>query len=172
MLVPRLTESAQPVRVRIQATGEVIAAPVMAIVPDTDPLSRLVPIRLQLQNSGRHLRPGMSIAGLVPTGRHEPMLTVHKDAILRDDAGEFVYFDAGGRAAVARIQTIFPHGQRVAVRSTMLTPQMAVIVEGNERISPGAELNITATRDGDRGEGTPEVRGGETAPAGGTGEGR
>src|SRR5690606_6105212 len=95
-LVDFMQSSADAVRIRIQATGETIAAPVSAIIPDADPLSRLVPVRLRLENRGHRLRPGMSIAGLVAAGRREPTLTVHKDAILRDDAGAFVFFTTGG----------------------------------------------------------------------------
>jgi RND family efflux transporter MFP subunit len=150
-LIASLQTSAEAVRIRIQATGEVFNAHVAAIIPEADPLSRLVPVRLQLANPGNRLRPGMSIVGLIAAGQREPTLTIHKDAILRDDAGEFVFFSTGGPAGVARIQTLFPLGERVAVRSATLRPGMDVVVEGNERLAPGQPLNITATRPGPAG---------------------
>jgi RND family efflux transporter MFP subunit len=155
--IANLQSSAGAVRIRIQATGEILNAPVAAIIPEADPLSRLFPVRLELENTANRLRPGMSIVGLIAAGKHEPTLTIHKDAILRDDAGEFVFFSAGpeggagGPAGVARIQTLFPLGQRVAVRSSTLRPGMAIVVEGNERLAPGQPLNITATRPGPAG---------------------
>lgn len=176
------TSASLDVRVRISATGEVIAAPIAGVIPESDPLSRLIPIRMRLENSGHKLRPGMSIAGLVPTGTQEPSLTIHKDAVLRDDAGEFVYYDAGGSAAVARIQSIFPLGDRVAVRSATLRPGMAVITEGNERLTPGRPLAIvdspgapprTAPRGNIDGiEAPANGASSGTAPAGRTGEGQ
>jgi membrane fusion protein, multidrug efflux system len=147
-LVPRLRGSAESVRVRISATGQAIAAPIAGIIPDADPLSRLVPVRLRLDNPDHDLRPGMSIAGLIATGTREPTLTVHKDAILRDDAGEFVYINVGGAAAVARIQSLFPLGERIAVRSASLHPGAQVVVEGNERLFPTQPLKVTGTRPG------------------------
>jgi RND family efflux transporter MFP subunit len=148
--IDRINQSAEPVRIRIQATGEVAQAPVSAVVPDADPLSRLFPVRVRLSNGDGHLRPGMSIVGLVPTGSSRPTKTVRKDAIMRDDAGEYIYYDAGGRAAAARIRTLFPvgaGGERVAVESPMLPDDARVIVQGNERLFPGspiAEMGGTA----------------------------
>lgn len=131
------------VRVRVRALGVEIDAAVAQIVPDADPLSRLFPVRVRLGNEGERLKPGMSVVGLVPTGKHEPMLTVHKDAMLRDDAGEFVYFDAGGAAAVARVRGVFAVGDRVALEAgSRLPPGARVIVKGNERVFPGQPLMI------------------------------
>lgn len=171
-MVNHLQNSAEPVRIRIHATGEVVFAPVLAIIPDADPLSRLVPVRLRLENPGRRLRPGMSIAGLVPSGTREPSLTIHKDGIRRDDAGEFVFFNAGGVAAVARVQSIFPVGERVAVRSSVLRPQMAVVVEGNERLQPGTPLNILQNRSAGPSAGGAAPAGAGQPAAGGEGQGR
>jgi RND family efflux transporter MFP subunit len=145
-LVERLGRPAESVHIRIPATGETRSAPITAILPDVDPRSRLIPVRLRLENKDMRLRPGMSALGLIATGSHEPALTIHKDAVLRDDAGEFVYFDGGGIAAVARIQSLFPVGERIAIRSGTLQAGMAVVVEGNERLFPTQPLDIRSTR--------------------------
>jgi RND family efflux transporter MFP subunit len=145
--VDRIAGNTQPVRIRIQATGDVLEAPVTAIVPDADPLSRLFPVRVRLNNEQGKLRPGMSIVGLVPTGASKPTKTVRKDAVMRDDAGEYLFFDAGGTAAVARIRTLFPvgkRGERIAIEAGTLPENARVIVQGNERLFPGmpiADLN-------------------------------
>jgi RND family efflux transporter MFP subunit len=145
--VDRIAGAEQPVRIRVQGTGEVLEAPVSAIIPDADPLSRLFPVRIRLNNEGGKLRPGMSIVGLVPTGSSKPTKTVRKDAVMRDDAGEYLFFDAGGTAGVARIRTLFPvgkTGERIAIEAATLPDQAKVIVQGNERLFPGmpiADLN-------------------------------
>jgi len=77
--------------------------------------SRLFPIRVAIPNPGELAQPGMTVVGMVPVGRKMPRLTIHKDAILRDDAGEFVYFDAGGMAMPARVRTRFSIGDRVVI---------------------------------------------------------
>lgn len=141
--IDRLSSADAVVQVRVPALGETFQAPVTSIIPDADPVSRLFPVRVRLENAKGRLRPGMSAVGLVPTGTPAPTLTVPKDAILRDDAGEFLYMNAGGTAAVARVETLFATGPgRVAVRSATLQPGAQVVIEGNERLFPGQPLMI------------------------------
>jgi hypothetical protein len=73
---------------------------------------------------------------MVPTGASENMVTVRKDALLRDDAGTFVFFDAGGMAMAARVERLWGVGERVVIRSDALRPGMKVVIEGNERMYP------------------------------------
>lgn len=140
--IDRLARPEQRVQVRVAALGRTFEAPVVAIIPDADRLSRLYPVRARMRNDDERLRPGMSVTGQVPTGTSEPTMTIRKDAVLRDDAGEFVYFDDGGVAAVARIQVLFAAGDRLAVRSARLAPGTLVVVEGNERLFPSQPLMI------------------------------
>lgn len=135
----RLAER-RPVQVRIEATGEVVEAPIAAVVPSADEGSRMFPVRVRLPNPEGRLRPGMSVVGFAPTGHQEETLTLSKDAVLRDDAGQYVYFSAGGVAAVARIETLFAVGDRVAVRAPALKDGSLIVVEGNERLFPGQPL--------------------------------
>lgn len=146
-LVARLSQEGSQVRVRIPATGDEVEASSFTVVPDADTRSRLFPVRVVLENPDERFRPGMSAIGLTPTGATEAMLTVHKDAMLRDDAGEFVYFavpgqDGGFAAAPARVTRMFAAGDRVAIRAGALPPGAMVVVEGNERMFPMQPLNI------------------------------
>jgi RND family efflux transporter MFP subunit len=130
------------VQVRIPALKEARQAEVVGIVPAADPLSRLVPIRVRLKNEDELIKPGMTVTGLVPTGTSEPALTIHKDALMRNDAGPYVYYNAGGTAQIARVEVLFAaaDGSRLAVRSDRLQPGMELVVEGNERLFPGQPL--------------------------------
>ncbi|MEX2217509.1 MAG: efflux RND transporter periplasmic adaptor subunit [Phycisphaerales bacterium] len=141
--IDQLVRSGAPVRIRLSATGEVVEAPIAGVIPDADSRSRLFPVRVRLANPEGRLRPGMSIAALVPTGARQATLTISKDGVLRNDAGEYVLFNAGGTAAVAPVRTLFPVGDRVAVQSSALRPGAQVIVEGNERLFPGMPVAAT-----------------------------
>lgn len=135
-----LVEGASRVRVRVKALGEEREGIVDHVMPEADSLSRLFAIRVFLKNDGAKLRPGMSVIGLVATGDEAQSLTVHKDAILRDDAGEFVYWNANGSALPARVRTRFAVGDRVVVEGN-LPPGAAVVTKGNERIMfPGQPI--------------------------------
>lgn len=174
-LVDRLSREDGRIRVRVPATGDEVEAESFTIVPDADPRSRLFPVRIVLKNPDERFRPGMSVMGLTPTGVTEATLTVHKDAMLRDDAGEFVYFAApmgeGAYQAVpARVTRLFAAGERVAIRAGALPPGAMVVVEGNERMFPTQPLNIVnlseVSDEGSGGQSAGDAaRGG--APAGG-----
>lgn len=127
-----------------------IRAMVSSVIPSADPLSRLFPVRVRLENTVRGaagasqgpLRPGMTVVGQVPTGEPKEALTISKDAVLRNESGSYVYFDAGGVSAIAPIRVEYAVGERVVVQSPALKPGMKVVVEGNERMFPGQPLAV------------------------------
>jgi len=155
--VQRMTTGGREITIEIDAIDGSRSAPVHRVVPAADPLSRMFPVVVRLENPDGALRPGMSVVGRAPTGERRAMLTVPKDALLRDAAGAYVYFDAGGRAAVARVVPLFAIGDRQVVRSTDLSGGVQVVIEGNERLFPGQPLTIV----GMDGVGRAEARGGE-----------
>ena len=140
-----------PVRVRIDALGRSVEAPVAAIVPDADPLSRLFPVRLMIDNPDAALSPGMSVTGLIPTGVAGQAMTIAGDAVRVDELGEFVFVDRGGTAAVVRVRTVYTIGDRAVIRDGALQEGDRLVVEGNERLFPGQPLTIM--NDQPRGDG-------------------
>ncbi|MEM9064370.1 MAG: efflux RND transporter periplasmic adaptor subunit [Planctomycetota bacterium] len=133
------------VRVRIDALGLDLLAPVGRVIAEVDPLSRLFSVRVPLDNTGGLLKPGMTAVGEIPTGQDAEHLTVHKDAILRDDAGTFVYLAAPGQAGMqampVRVRPLFATGgDRIAVEARRLTTGDRIVVEGNERLFPTAPI--------------------------------
>lgn len=146
--VRALTPGESSIELRLPALGTSLTEKVDTIVATGDRLARTFPVRVRLKNGDGLLRPGMSVVGLVPTGEPMEAMTVSKDAVLRSDTGPYVYFDGGGAAAIAPVETQFAIGDRYVVRSPVLKPGMAVIVEGNERVFPGQPLNILNPPDG------------------------
>ena len=130
------------IEVFVPALGKRLPGRLIEIVPEADSLSRLFPIRISVEDPEGRLRPGMSLTAIVPTGESGPALTISEDAILRNAAGEFVYFDAGGTAQVAPITRLFSTGGRIAVRSPVLRAGSLLVVEGNERMFPSQPLVV------------------------------
>ncbi len=140
LLVPGLGERADTV------------ARVISVIPQGDSLSRMFPVRLSVNGETVGLKPGMSVTAQVPTGSVEPVLTIHKDAVLRDDAGLYVYIavpkrDSAnpavtGQAIAARITRLFAAGDRVAIRAGQIQPGSFLLVEGNERVFPTQPLIV------------------------------
>ena len=76
-----------PVAVSVAALGLEVESEDVVVISRGDELARTFPVRVRLRNPDGRLRPGMSATGLIPTGVSGEVVTVHKDAILRDDAG-------------------------------------------------------------------------------------
>jgi hypothetical protein len=84
----------------------------------------------------------MSVVGLVPTGHTAAALTVHKDALLRDDAGTYVYMVMGDTAMPARVRPIHATADRIVIESASVTDGALLVTEGNERLYPSAKVTI------------------------------
>lgn len=155
-LVRFIDASGTPVPVTIPGLGTEggqIEAKLIAVVPDADTLSRMFPIRLSVPNKDGKLKPGMSLKASVPTGEKAQRLTVHKDAILRDAGGEYVYIAAPfqseanpairGQAAPARVRTVFAFADRVVIQPGQVQDGSLIVTEGNERMFPTQPLIFT-----------------------------
>jgi hypothetical protein len=116
-------------------------------VPDVAQGARTFPLIVELAPDER-LAPGMTLTAQLPTGGLREALTVHRDAVLRNEVGAYVYVatpggdDAGGayQASFAPVELLFYSGQRAAVRSPALQPGALVVIEGNERLYPSAPV--------------------------------
>ncbi len=143
--VEALTTSGAEVELRLPALRDSLIAREFIVISLGDRLARTFPVRVRLPNPDALLLPGMSVVGIAPTGSPIEALTVHKDAIMRSDAGAFVWFDGGGMARVAPVETMFAFGDRVVIRSPVLKQGMNVLVEGNERVFMGQPLQILSS---------------------------
>ena len=163
-LLPFLVDRDDPITMRIPALGSAAdrEADLIGLVPLGNsvsrnftarlaprPLPQATPISAGDREAPSPLRPGMSLTAMVPTGDRAEFTTIHKDAILRDDAGAFVYAalptngpDAPPAATPVRVDVLFATAERLAVRAPQLRPGTDVLVEGNERVFPTQPLMI------------------------------
>jgi RND family efflux transporter MFP subunit len=133
------------IEVEVGGSGAKFALAGIVVVPDIDPRGRAFhvvgPVRTALP-----LAAGMSVTALVPTGKEQKLLTIHRDAILRNEVGSFVYSvlpgagDQPASAAPTPIEILFQTGERAVVRAGRLQAGMQVVVEGNERLYPMAPI--------------------------------
>ena len=139
----------QSFRIRVEAADVEVEATKASVVPIADAAARTFPVRVQADTEAGLVRPGVTVSASIPTGVRGPAMLAPADALLRDDAGWFVYTatpaEQGRIALPARVEQLFRTGQWVAIRvvSGPAFPGAAVVVEGNERILfPGQPLMI------------------------------
>ena len=142
-----LREGTPEISINVEATGGSISVGQMRVVTQVDPKARSFSCVATIDNSaaGGRLAPGMSLTAWIPTGGSAKRLLVSRNAILRNEAGAFLYVArqppgaAGGDAAIAvplRVTVSFGVGDRVVVQGPGLKEGDLVVVEGNERLFP------------------------------------
>ena len=145
--------------------GESFSGEVVAIVPEADVRSRSFPVKVRVKNRPAKkapesvmLKPGMFVRVDLPLGGENSML-VPKDAIVLGGPSPIVWLvqrqsgaKLSGQASVSPV----PVELGIAMEDWIevigpLEPGQEVVVEGNERIKPGAPVRIIkAVKFGDR----------------------
>jgi RND family efflux transporter MFP subunit len=131
------------IALRVEATDETITVTDRRVIPVVDPKARSFTVVAVLDNADGKLTPGMSLTAWLPTGQLTQHLTVSKDAVLRNEAGAYVYVARGGggpgasaSAVAVSVQVLFPVADRMVVASRDIKEGDLVVVEGNERLFP------------------------------------
>ncbi len=134
------------ITISIDSIQERAGADRLRIIPQVDRRSRSFTVVVRFPDHGGRLTPGMSLSAWVPTGGRFDALTVSSDAVLRNDVGAYVYVARGGgpgtpgKATPVNVHARFPVDDRIVVESPALQPGDLVVVEGNERLFPGAPV--------------------------------
>ena len=138
----------ESLHVVLESTGAERDLAQARLVPLIDPRSRQFRLvaTWPLIDGAADAVAGMSAVGWVPTGTNVDALTVSPDAVLRNEVGPYVWLvretspDAPAVAAPQQVDVLYRSGGRVVVRSAALSPGTQVVIEGNERLFPGAPV--------------------------------
>jgi RND family efflux transporter MFP subunit len=149
----RLAGLAPGTRVKLDlADGTRHEATVRAILPEENPQTRTRRVRFvpEFREPDHRRASGQSVTVQVPVGAQRQVLSVHKDAVIRQDDGAVVYLFADGQAEIRQVRLGIEIGPRFEVLDG-LEPGALAVVRGNERLRPGQPLTI-AERRGPSGE--------------------
>ena len=119
------------------------SAVVRAVVPEENVLTRTRPVRFtpRFETLQKPLAINQSATVVLPAGRGRDVLTVHKDAIVRNQGQAFVYVAEDGTAQIRPVQLGEAVGGRFEVLGG-LGPGETVVVRGNERLRPGQLIAV------------------------------
>ncbi len=140
----RLTGFAPGDRVDIELEdGTRHTALVRAILPQEDERTRTRTVRLvpSFGETRAPLASGQSVSVAIPLGDSQEVLSVHKDAVLRQGGSASVFVFKDGKAEVRPVQLGREIGSRFEVVEGLKAGDLAV-VRGNERLQPGDALRI------------------------------
>ena len=114
-----------------------------AVVPSENPLTRTRTVRFvpDIGDVTRPLAHEQSVTLEIPIGAAHPVLSVHKDAIIKRRGQDLVYVAKDGEAQVRPVQLGKAVGSRFEVRSGLKAGEQ-VVVRGNERLKPGDKIQV------------------------------
>ncbi|BCX48982.1 RND family efflux transporter, MFP subunit [Haloferula helveola] len=140
----RETSPAQ-VELKFSGVGESISADKLTVIPEIDGGSRRFTLVAHIPDPENRLTPGSSVTATVPLGEAVPRVIVPTDAILTSYAGNYVFVpDRSGEgpptAKRVDVQLLFERAGEAVLADGALEEGAEVIVEGNERLMPGAPI--------------------------------
>ena len=131
------------VRVTLPDQKKEFHATVAKVLPQFDPNSRTLKVRLELDNPGYVLRPDMFVDVEFPVTL-PPALTVPADAILDSGLRKTVFVDRGnGFFEPREVETGWRHGNRVEI-TRGLEPEERIVISGNFLIDSESRLEMAA----------------------------
>ena len=119
------------------------SATVRAFLPEENPLTRTRAVRFvpQFAETRRPLAVEQSVTIHVPIGHENSVLTVHKDAVIKQGTDSLVYVVKENTAEMRQIELGEPTGSRFEVLEGLAEDEQ-VVVRGNERLRPGDKVQI------------------------------
>ena len=123
--------------------GRSFDAVVRAVLPTENPLTRTRPVRFspKFEKPVSGLADAQTVTVNVPLGASRKVLTVHKDAIIKRGEKSVVFVVADEVAEARTVRLGESTGPRIEVTSGLKEGD-SVIIRGNERLRPGAQVKI------------------------------
>jgi RND family efflux transporter MFP subunit len=120
-------------------------AVIRAVVPEENPLTRTRAVRLTPDFGDVHKQPALnqSVTVSIPIGGSGKVMTVHKDAVTRDEGRPLVFVINAGRVEQRSVVLGESVGQRFTVISGLRVGEQ-VVVRGNEQLSSGAAVRVVS----------------------------
>lgn len=135
-----------PVKVLATGPSESLDGKVDALLPDVNPATRTVKVRIVLANPGRRLLPGMFATVRFDAGQEKEALLIPSEAVIRTGQRNIVMVDAGKDGFLAAdIKTGREASGMVEVLDG-LKPGQKVVTSGQFLIDSEASLRGTANR--------------------------
>ena len=129
--------------VAILDDGTRFSALVRAALPIENPLTRTRPVRFTpLWPKGiTRLADAQTVTVYLPVGAARDVLSVHKDAIVRQRGQDIVFVVTKGKAERRQVTLGVATGSRIEVTAGLKIGDLAV-VRGNERLRPGTAVRV------------------------------
>ena len=114
---------------------------IVAIFAQGRPQSHTFPVVVEVPNLNHRIRANMAARGQFALPHDQPLLLVHKDAVVNSPMGQVVYLAIDDKAVSRPLQTGQAHNGYVAVEGDVQPGDLA-IVRGNERLRDSQPIQV------------------------------
>ena len=118
-----------------------ITAPITAVIPTADSISRRQQVRVSLEDPPPGLLPGMAVQAQL-TGLETPGWLISRDALTRRGGAWSVFVVEENAAQQIPVELAADMGETVAITSTELQAGQEVVVRGSEVLQTGTSVQI------------------------------
>ena len=118
-------------------------AVVRAVLPSVNPLTRTRATRFvpRFNEVHRPLADAQSVTVEIPAAESKPVLSVHKDAVIKRPNGDLVFAVVDGKAVPRTVRLGQAVGSRLQVLDGLKDGD-TVVIRGNERLQPGQPVRV------------------------------
>jgi Cu(I)/Ag(I) efflux system membrane fusion protein len=155
-------------QISVPEQGTTLPATIAEILPQFDPTTRTLKVRLDVENPGLVLRPDMFVDVTVPISL-PPAVVVPADAVVDSGLAKTVFVRSGEGTFVPRkVETGWRSGNRVEIVSG-LAPGEEVVVSGTFFLDSETRMRPTPSGTAAKDRSAPAPTGREQTPSGGAG---
>lgn len=153
-LLPGAAEFGDTLSFKLGSSGREVQANALKTVPWVNPRTRTFRVLATVTGEGLGLGSGMSVAAYLPGGAPATALTVPKDALVYRPSGVTVTVVKGkdeggtnltGAAVTLPVSIAYELDREVVLEPGPVSAGDVVVVEGNERLYPGATVAASIT---------------------------
>ena len=131
----------KPVKVLVDALGApALEGKISRVSPSLDPLTRTLPVEVDLPNAEGRLFAGMSVTAQIGVEKHENALLIPAAALVMEKTNAFVFKFAGGKAVKTPVKLGFKDAASAEVLE--LIAEEMVLVVGTAVVADGQSVTL------------------------------
>jgi RND family efflux transporter MFP subunit len=127
--------------IHIPALGRSFSGRLTGLVPFAELRSKSVYLKIALPYEAGMIE-NLSVEAQVPSAAPKRLRMVPRAALLQVQGADMVYTLADGKALPLMLNIVARSGEYIGVDNTEITPGMAVVVDGNDRLRPGQSVQV------------------------------
>lgn len=112
-----------------------------SIVPVADLSSKSFDVKIHVDYQDEFIQ-NMTAYANIPAAKPQELALIPRDAIVNHQGGTFVYTVKEGKAEILPIHVVAYQGNDAAADNPYFTPDVSIIIDGNERVRPGAPVQV------------------------------